>query len=99
MASWYCGNPFSVLRVIDGVPRLQPNPNGPLPDPESYARLSCGPNPDRADDVAIGTVVLPVPVAGFEANFSPTPRIAAPPFGSSTAGALASAAGGASGSM
>jgi hypothetical protein len=31
--------------------------------------------------VAIGTVIEPVPVTGFAANFSPMPRIAPPPFG------------------
>jgi hypothetical protein len=34
-ASWYLGNPLSVLRVIEGSERFQPKPNGPLPAPES----------------------------------------------------------------
>ena len=42
---------------------------------------SCGPNPERPGEVAIGTVMDPVPVTGFAANFSPRPRIAPPPLG------------------
>ncbi len=34
-ASWYCGRPLSVLRVMAGVESLQPKPKGPLPAPES----------------------------------------------------------------
>jgi hypothetical protein len=37
--------------------------------------------------VAIGTVIEPVPVTGFAANFSPIPRIAPPPLGNETEGA------------
>src|SRR3990172_1443974 len=33
--SKYCGNPLSVLRVIEGSERFQPRPKGPLPAPES----------------------------------------------------------------
>lgn len=83
----YCGSPLSVLRVIAGSDRLQPNPNGPLPEPESYERINCGPNPDLPGLVAIGTVTDPVPVTGLAANFSPMPRIAPPPFGREMAGA------------
>src|SRR5260370_15874652 len=58
-----------------------PKPKGPLPAPESYERLNCGPNPERPGLAAIGTVSDPVPVIGLTANFSPMPRIAPPPFG------------------
>src|SRR5260370_4958066 len=58
-----------------------PKPKGPLPAPESYERLNCGPNPERPGLAAIGTVSDPVPVTGLAANFSPMPRIAPPPFG------------------
>jgi hypothetical protein len=43
--------------------------------------------PDRPGDVAIGTLIEPVPVTGFAANFSPMPQIAPPPFGSESDGA------------
>ena len=66
---------------MDGSDRLQPNPKGPLPEPESYESESCGPKPERPGDVNIGTLSDPVPVTGFAANFSPMPRIAPPPFG------------------
>src|ERR1044072_4628325 len=79
--SSYCGNPLSVLRVIAGEEICQPNPNGPLPAPESYASDSCGPNLERPGLVAIGTVMEPVPVTGLAANFSPMPRMAPPPLG------------------
>jgi hypothetical protein len=46
-ASGQRGRPLSVLRVIDGRERLQPNPNGPFPAPESYDSGGCGPNPER----------------------------------------------------
>src|SRR6266849_5224849 len=36
----------------------------------------------------IGIVIDPVPVTGFAENFSPIPRIAPPPFGRPTWGAL-----------
>src|SRR5262245_53181597 len=85
--SRYRGRPLSVFRVIEGSDRLQPNPNGPLPAPESYESESCGPKPDRPGLVAIGTVIDPVPVTGFAANFSPIPRIAPPPLGSDIDGA------------
>jgi len=48
---------------------------------------SCGPNPERPGLVAIGTVIEPVPVTGFAANFSPMPRIASPPLGREMEGA------------
>jgi hypothetical protein len=35
----------------------------------------------------MGTLIEPVPVTGFAANFSPMPRMAPPPLGSSTVGA------------
>src|SRR5438067_515085 len=85
-ASWYCGKPLSVLRVIDGSERLQPKPKGPFPAPESYESESCGPNPDRPGLVAIGTLIDPVPVTGLAANFSPMPRMAPPPLGRLIAG-------------
>src|SRR5262245_40620661 len=85
--SWYRGNPLSVFRVIEGRERLQPNPNGPFPAPESYESASCGPKPERPGLVAIGTVIEPVPVTGLAANFSPIPRIAPPPLGSEIDGA------------
>src|SRR5689334_19668027 len=71
-----------------GSERLQPRPNGPFPAAESYASDSCGPNPERPGDVAIGTVMEPVPVTGLAANFSPRPRIAPPPLGSERDGGL-----------
>ena len=37
--------------------------------------------------VAMGTLIEPVPVTGFAANFSPMPRIAPPPLGSEMEGA------------
>jgi hypothetical protein len=72
---------------MDGIERLQPKPNGLLPEPESYVRLSCGPNPDLPGLEAIGTVIAPVPVTGLAANFSPIPRIAPPPLGRLMVGA------------
>ena len=74
------------MRVIEGRERLQPNPNGPLPAPESYDRDSCGPKPERPGEVAIGTVIEPVPVTGLAANFSPMLRMAPPPLGNVTLG-------------
>jgi hypothetical protein len=85
-ASWYLGKPLSVFRVIEGSDKVQPNPNGQLPAPESYERESCGPNPERPGLVATGTVIDPVPVTGLAANFSPMLRIAPPPFGRLIAG-------------
>src|SRR6266404_7974607 len=87
-ASSYCGRPLSVLRVIAGSERLQPKPNAPLPDPESYESDNCGPKPDRPGLVAIGTDIEPVPLARLTPNFSPRPLIAPPPLGSVNAGAL-----------
>lgn len=66
---------------MHGSERLHPNPKGPLPDPESYESESCGPKPERPDEVKIGTLRDPVPVTGFAENFSPMPRIAPPPLG------------------
>ena len=77
---------MSVFRVIEGSERLQPKPNMPLPEPESYERLSCGPKSERPGLVAMGTVIEPVPVTGLAANFSPIPRIAPPPLGRFIAG-------------
>jgi hypothetical protein len=37
--------------------------------------------------VAMGTVIVPDPVTGFVANFSPMPRIAPPPLGREIEGA------------
>src|SRR5215207_9693576 len=70
-----------------GIEKLQPNPNGPLPEPESYERESWGPKPERPGLVAIGTLMEPVPVTGLAANFSPMPRIAPPPLGKEIEGA------------
>src|SRR6266699_1328057 len=81
LASRYWGKPLSVLRVMAGSERLHPKPNGPLPAPESYESESCGPKPDRPGLVEMGTLIDPVPVTGFAANFSPMPRMAPPPFG------------------
>src|SRR5262249_28451572 len=79
--------PLSVERVIDDRPsKLQPKPKGPLPDPESYFRLSCGPKPERPGLDASGTLRDPVPVTGLTANFSPIPRTAPPPLGRDTDG-------------
>src|SRR5438034_10785651 len=80
-ASLYCGRPLSVLRVTEASDKLHPKPNGPLPEPESYESVSCGPNRDRAGLVASGTVIEPEPVTGLAANFSPMPRMAPPPLG------------------
>ena len=79
--SRYRGSPLSVFRVIAGSDRLQPNPKAPFPAAESYETESCGPKPERPGDVAMGTVMEPVPVTGFAVNFSPSPRIAPPPLG------------------
>lgn len=86
-SSSYRGRPFSVLRVIAGIERLHPSPNGPLPEPESYERESRGPKPDRPGNTKIGTLIVPLPVTGFALNFSPIPRIAPPPLGKLTCGA------------
>jgi hypothetical protein len=67
---------------------LQPNPNGPLPAPESYDSESWGPKPERPGLVAMGTVIELVPVTGLAANFSPIPRTAPPPFGREIWGGL-----------
>ncbi|OEU61971.1 MAG: hypothetical protein BBJ57_05765 [Desulfobacterales bacterium PC51MH44] len=72
--------------IVDGSEGLQPKPKGPLLEPESYERESCGPKPERPGDVTIGTLRDPVPVTGLAANFSPMPRIAPPPFGSDMEG-------------
>ena len=74
--SWYWGRPLSVLRTIEGNDRLQPKPNGPFPEPESYDSESCGPNPDRPGLVPIGTDIVPVPVTALaygQALFGSTP--------------------------
>src|SRR6059058_4812446 len=84
--SRYCGRPLSVLRVMVGSARCHPKPKAPLPAPESYESDNCGPKPERPGLVAMGTVMEPVPVTGLAANFSPTPRIAPPPFGRAIAG-------------
>ena len=89
--SSYCGRPLSVLRVMAETESCQPSPNGPLPEPESYASDSFGPKPERPGEVMIGTIIEPVPVTGLAANFSPMPRMAPPPLGSaSCSGALVS---------
>src|SRR3990170_316369 len=80
-ASLYSGKPLSVLRVTWGRLSDQPNPKGPLPEPESYASESWGPNPERPGLAATGTDMEPVPVTGLAANFSPMPRMAPPPLG------------------
>jgi hypothetical protein len=85
-ASWYGGRPLSVLRVIEGRDGVQPTPNGQLPAPESWESDSCGPKPERAGLVAMGTVIEAVPVSGFAANFSPMPRMAPLPLGREIAG-------------
>src|SRR5256712_2717899 len=87
-ASLYCGRPLSVLRVTEASDKLHPKPNGPLPEPESYESVSCGPNRERAGLVASGTVIEPEPVTGLAANFSPMPRMAPPPLGSEIAGGV-----------
>src|SRR5258706_13125925 len=84
--SWYFGNPLSVLRVMEGRERFQPNPKALLPAPESYESNSCGPKPERLGLVASGTDMDPVPVTGLAANFSPMPLIAPPPLGNEIAG-------------
>ena len=60
-SSRYLGNPLSVLRAIDGIARDQPKPSGPFPDAESYVSDSCGPKPERAGLVAIGSDMDAVP--------------------------------------
>jgi hypothetical protein len=79
---------LSVLRAIAGTGRLQPMPNGPLPEPELYDSDSCGPKPERPGLSGMGTVIIPVPVAGLTLNFSPMPRMAPPPLGWEMVGAL-----------
>jgi hypothetical protein len=85
--SKYLGNPLSVLRVISGSDKLQPNPKDPFPEPESYESVSCGLKPERSGLVTMGTVIEPVPVTGLAANFSPIPQIAPPPLGKEITGA------------
>src|SRR5947199_273024 len=80
--SMYLGNPLSVLRVISGRDRLQPNPNTPLPEPELYASSRCVPPPARPGVVPSGTLSDDVPVTALTPNFSPIPRMAPPPEGS-----------------
>src|SRR3954453_22663319 len=84
--SRYRGRPLSVLRVTDGSERLHPKPNGPLPDPESYAMEICGPKSERPAVNGSGTLSELVPVTGLTPNFSPIRRIAPPPFGREIAG-------------
>src|SRR3990170_3296779 len=86
-ASLYSGKPLSVLRVTWGRLSDQPKPKGPLPEPESYASESWGPNPERPGLAAMGTDMEPVPVTGLAANFSPMPRMAPPPLGREMEGA------------
>lgn len=57
------------------------------PEPESYMRLSCGPNPDLPGLMARETVIAPVPVTGLAEYFSTMPRIAPPPLGRLMVGA------------
>ena len=85
--SWYRGMPLSVRRVIEGCGWLHPIPNTPLPLPESYATVSCGPNPERPGLVGMGTLSEPVPVTGLAVNFSSMPRMAPPPLGRLICGA------------
>lgn len=47
----------------------QPKPKGPLPLSESYASESCSPKLPRLMEVALGTVMGPVPVTGLAGNF------------------------------
>ena len=79
-------NDREAARVICGSERPQPNPKNPLRAPESYESESCGLNPDRPGLVAMGTLIKPVPVTGFAANFSPMPMIAPPSLGRVMAG-------------
>ena len=72
-----------------GERRLHPSLKGPLPEPKSYERVSCGPTPDRPGDVGIATVIEPVPMTGLAPDFSPIPRMAPPPLGSEIDGGRA----------
>lgn len=54
--------------------------------PESYERVSSGPNSKRPGLVAIGTTIEAVPVAGLALNFSPIPLIVPPPLGRANTG-------------
>src|SRR5262245_52971803 len=73
--------PLSVRRVIEGCCCVHPMPNTPLPLPESYEIVSCGPKPERPGLVGIGTARDAVPVTGFAVNLLSIPRIAPPPLG------------------
>ena len=73
----YRGSPFSVFRVIAGSRRLQPSPNGPLPDAGVVREGELRTEPGAPGRREIGTLIDPLPVTGFAPNFSPIPRIAA----------------------
>jgi len=73
--------PLDVLRLMPGILRLQPSPNGPLPVPVLYTSVSSGCKPARPGGTAIGTEKFPVPVCRSGENFSPIPLSAPPPLG------------------
>ena len=89
-ASWYLGNPLSVLRVIDGRERDQPNPNGPLPIPNRRKVKVVG---RSRSDRTNGDRHRHGAGAGdrIGGKLPPMPRIAPSPFGSEIIGGERSA--------
>ena len=51
-------------------------------------RESCGPNPERPGEVAIGTVIEPVPVTRFAGKLFADPTNRSAPLGSEMDGAV-----------
>jgi hypothetical protein len=60
---------------------FQPKPTGLFTAPEPYEMESSGPKPDRPGLIAIGAVIVPLPVTGLVANLRPMPRRAPPAWG------------------
>src|SRR3972149_6306424 len=77
--------PRSVWREMNGTPRDQPMPTGPLPPLVAYESASDGLTPARPGGSAIGTVNVPVPDDSTGANDSPIPAIEPSALGSEIA--------------
>src|SRR5215212_6108921 len=71
---------------MDRTDKVHPQPNEPLPAPESQASASRGPKAERASLVLCRKPCKPVPVTELTENFSPIVRMAPPPLGSDMAG-------------
>ena len=75
LSSLIAGQPLVGFTRDRRRPMLQPKPNGPFPDPESYEQPECGgENPERPGLSGSGMEIPLVPVAALTENFSPIPR-------------------------